>query len=475
MPRIRRVWAGRVACLVMGLTGLVVPAVAQEPAAQEPAAAEPAAQAAAAEDAAADPTRAEWTLDNGLTVSVLVAPDAPLQHTVTFLPHGLIDDGPGHTQWSHLVEHLILRHTDPEGLFGEGYELNGETTTRSTHLDTYAEPHAWRTTLERHAAWLQPFEVDAPLLAREQEAVTQEVLALAAVGSTHKWADAAWAQVVRFGAEHVEVVGAVAGCTPSQATAALAGITGVRPGTHVAIVGAMPLEEVRVAVEEVFGPLPAAKPVPAPAASGAAAADAAAVGAPGDRHATWDLPQRHYVAWYALPDGDVVDRAAGEVLAARVNGRLALATAIRKPGLFALAGADLITPEGRFLRVTVGLPGEVELEPVADAIDDAVRDVLQPGIGVQPLGVFLWQWAVGAAGDPEPGALRRDRERAGRADDRLEAQFAISPMYRQLGSDMTREQRLDGLRGLDLERLEAIASEFLVKTRRASLLLAPRD
>ena len=449
---------------------LALAATAQEP--SRPAASTP----DATPTSATTPAHAEWTLDNGVTISTLWAPDAPLQHTITFLPHGLLDDGPGHTQRSHFVEHLILRHTDPDGLFGDGFELNGETTTRSIHLDTYAEPRAWRTTLERHATWLQPHEVTEAILMQEQEAVAQEVLGLAAVGSSHKWADAAWVQVVRFGAEHVDVVGDVRACTAREATTALAAITGVRPGVHVAVVGPLPPNVVRAAVDEILGAVPALPRTEAsPEAGAELAPDPDAVRAPGARRATWDLPSRHYVEWYPLPDRDVIDRAAGEVLAIRLNTRLALDPDIRAAGVFAIAGADLVTPEGRFLRITVGLPGEVELEPVTRAIHAAVPDVLESGVGAAPLGMFLYQWAMNAVADPDPGAFRRERARTGPVDDRLEADFGISPMHKQLASDLTREQRLEGLRGLDLERLQEIVDGFLTEARRGSLLLTPRD
>ena len=65
-----------------------------------------------------------FELENGVRVTLVHAPDAPRQHFFTFISGVLLGDGAGRTQFSHLVEHMLIRATDPGSLVADGIEIN---------------------------------------------------------------------------------------------------------------------------------------------------------------------------------------------------------------------------------------------------------------------------------------------------------------------------------------------------------------
>src|SRR5690349_3311113 len=64
--------------------------------------------------AANNPRVETRTLPNGLHCLVINFPGSTNVAIFTYSPMSLITDGLGQTQWSHLVEHLVLRSTVPE-------------------------------------------------------------------------------------------------------------------------------------------------------------------------------------------------------------------------------------------------------------------------------------------------------------------------------------------------------------------------
>jgi hypothetical protein len=53
-------------------------------------------------------------LENGIRILAIEFPASAHVSIFSFLPLGLTSDGPGQAQWSHLVEHLVIRSTIPE-------------------------------------------------------------------------------------------------------------------------------------------------------------------------------------------------------------------------------------------------------------------------------------------------------------------------------------------------------------------------
>ena len=62
---------------------------------------------------AAPPKVTRFTLSNGIRVVSLYVKDSTDACIFSYLPLGLVTDGKAKTQWSHLIEHLVLRTTGP--------------------------------------------------------------------------------------------------------------------------------------------------------------------------------------------------------------------------------------------------------------------------------------------------------------------------------------------------------------------------
>jgi predicted Zn-dependent peptidase len=262
------------------------------------------APAAVPADAAAPPQFQRFQLASGVRLVLVRAPQAKRQTTFTFLPITLVNDDAGRAQWSHLLEHMLIRTTDAEGLAAEGMIFNGETTHTYLRLETMAKPDHWKVALERHARWLNAREFDAQRLEREKGMITQEEQSTAVNGFTGKFALAAWNQVVSHGLAHAAVHNDVQNAEVADVNAYAARHVRLDDSVLIASIGPVPVEEVRAAIEhaivapdqpmrgdDVRAVDPAA---PAPAASQPVA--------PRMRHATWDLPTRHALFWWPLPD-----------------------------------------------------------------------------------------------------------------------------------------------------------------------------
>src|SRR5690606_26504716 len=165
-----------------------------------------------AEDARSNGESADHALENGVRLTVYSIPTARKQSTFTFLPMGLLSDGPGEEQLSHLLEHLIIRATDPDGLGSESLQWNGETTALALRLDTYCDPERAEESFERHARWITTRDLSAlsaDLVTREKASIEREVDFTVRSTFTHKWAHVAWNQIVRHGRSAVAIRKAV--------------------------------------------------------------------------------------------------------------------------------------------------------------------------------------------------------------------------------------------------------------------------
>jgi hypothetical protein len=80
------------------------------------------------------------TLTNGLRVVAIHFPSSTNASIYTFLPLSLTTDDAGQAQWSHLVEHLVIRSTIPD----DSREANAETLPDHMRLDFYGNVGNWK-------------------------------------------------------------------------------------------------------------------------------------------------------------------------------------------------------------------------------------------------------------------------------------------------------------------------------------------
>ena len=248
--------------------------------------------------------QAEWvhsTLPGGARLSVLHAPDALRQSTFLFAPLGLCADPPHCAQFAHLVEHMLIRAVDPGNKMDiGGIALNGETGLASMRLETIAPPDQWRTAVTRPVHWFAARSFDQETLTNEKRKIAMEERNTTANGFTHKWAGAAWNQVINHGLQHAKVHGDVAAADLTALRTYVDQHVRWGPGIRIYSVGPASAdsvhEAVAAAIEEYVSDSVRTEPEAHRPPSSPEDAKP-----PADRTATWDLPARHYIEFYELP------------------------------------------------------------------------------------------------------------------------------------------------------------------------------
>lgn len=314
---------------------------------------------------ASPPAIERYSLANGIRVISFHVPNAEKQCTFSFLPISLATDPAGRAQWSHLLEHMIIRSTDPEGLEAGGVQFNGESQHTSLRLDTYATPDSFRESFEKHARWLAADSFDGAVLAREKQVIAQEEQSVAQNYYTHKFALAAWNQAVRHGASHASVHDDVADAKLADVAAFAARALAVDDSVLVATIGPAAPAEVRSAIEETLGRV---------APRQADTSDAQATLAPraaGAIDATWDLPVRHLMLWWNLDDNSLATRLAAQ----HMEGSIMQAAMTGGGGAPALAMSLFHLPEGPVVVLNAALLPEHSADAERERLTALVNSI----------------------------------------------------------------------------------------------------
>ncbi len=420
---------------------------------------------------------AEWRPDGGPRFSVLEVKDAPREAFFAFLPCGLLSDDAGQAQFAHLMEHMLLRSTDPSGLSAGEIRFNGETVDVALRLDVDAPPRLAGEALKKLLGWLQATEVDGDLLAAEKKNIALEIENTARNGFTHKWAIAAWNQVARLGQDHASVRGDVERATVDQVEAVIDARVDL---AKIRVVAAGPLSLKQV--KELAGPL-LAQANGLGALGGALAglgekrhanedARRAANGEPslatGDHMAKWDLPNAHLLAWYVLPDASVEDAAEAHALAQLLNLQLAQDKTLAPRKIVAFASGDASVPSGRLLMFSASLANADDAKAALAALDAALAAVPKSSL----LDGFVKSSAAELAGLPDWKAVRK--QAAGKPGaDLVEAQVALNFAQREMAMGHSTGELAAAFPKLTRSRLESTIALRLVVSKRATLLLVP--
>lgn len=411
----------------------------------------------------------ETRLENGVRVILVDAPLASEQVTVAIHPWGLLGDGAGQSQLSHLAEHVVVRSIDPDVVEPrvDGILLRGETMGTSLRLDTYAPAEQWLQSLDWHRRWatgssLKGGEAEA-MLERMKLELTQEIDLSLRAHFTQRWALAAWNQVVRHGANDVGLLEELDAVDAEQVLASVR--QRIVPGDEMLLlsVGPVPRADLLAAVTERFGDLEPRRPrLPPPTVA------PARILAAGRRSATWDLPMGHLLVWWPVPDESARDRVAVDALALLLNARIQQRGTLLQMGVQAVAAGDLITPEGRSMLMSASVPAGVDplaVETVLDEIVASLAEQAEAPMVIRSMADQLADW-------PDFADLRsRFADQDG--VEWIEAQQALFVLYAQLNMGLGHQAIVDAYRQLKPEDMLAVA-RALTPDRRASLLITPR-
>ena len=407
---------------------------------------------------------ARFELPGGVQLMVLHMADAPRQTTFTFLPLGLLHDDAEHAQYAHLVEHMLIRSTDPNNLSAPGMTFNGETTGDALRVETYAEVDHWEASLDRHLSWLDLEQVSAEVLEREKGRIAQEEASTVQGGYTHKWAEAAWNQVIRHGQSHAAVHANVESATPTQLVDYAKRHLGQEGTVLIASVG--PIDPVAIRAKLAEGLKNKAARF---SAAGTREAANKKLASSAISAATWDLDAHHMIVWTELPDRDARDRVAGHALVQLLNMELA------KPGEFELGHLVTSTvslPEGRYLMFSASLPNPEHADRARAVFESALGQVLAGKSFPIPLALTQLRAQASQGLDPEPA--RKQLKRMGRDTTLVEAQLLLTAVMNELRLGLTFEETQAAWAALDLKQMESYLGHVRTSLKASSLVLSPK-
>ena len=314
---------------------------------------------------AAPPDVTRFTFSNSIKVVNLYVEDSTDVIILSYLPLGLVTDGKAKAQWSHLIEHLIIRTTGPIDF----KTSSAETMADNMRLEFIGNTDNWIQGLERHAKWLSGLSFSAESLAEELPRALSEIKFTEANLGTHKWAFAAWNQVFRHGETDISMRGDVQSAKLSelQEYSDLHLVQANR--VLLCVIGGVDPKTLKETMEKQLGSIKlTAKTFPNPTASPNMAKD---------QNATWDVNVTHYMETYAIPRPENEDYPALYIANTLLNLFLMQDTQLKKLTGYVFCGVDLITPEQIYLYVSASLKPEVDIEKVKQRIRELMNPLKQ--------------------------------------------------------------------------------------------------
>ena len=316
---------------------------------------------------AAPPEVTRFTLSNGIRVVNLYVEDSTDVGIFSYLPLGLVADGKAKTQWSHLIEHLVLRTTGPINSY---VERNGQTTYHGMHLDFMGTMDNWKQGLELQTKWLSNSPFSETDLVEELPRALSELDFVTANLHTGLFAMAAWNQVFRHGETDIAMRGAIESAELSELQAYRNQHLVYADRVLLCVIGGIESETLQSAMEEQLGhinltanSLPEATAIPAQQKN---------------RRATWDVNVTHYMETYAIPDPTHEDYPAFFVANVLLNQSVMMDSELKQLTGSIFCGVDLITPEQTYLYVTAALKPDSDVEKVKQRIGQLINQLKQP-------------------------------------------------------------------------------------------------
>jgi predicted Zn-dependent peptidase len=333
------------------------------------------------------------------------------------------------------------------------------------HLDWMGAAAKWKEGLELHAKWLSSLPFEESILRQEVPKAVSELDFTVPRGFTHKWAFAAWNQVVRHGRDRVEVRGAIEKAKIADVARYRDEHLVIPDRTLFCIAGGVSAETARPIVEERIGKIQSkAKQVPA--------ATSVPRQARGDRQALWDVASRHLVVTWPIPSPDESGYAALQVAVQALAMALANDSELQGRKAPAFASIETIAPETTFLVVSAPVSEDSnDSAMLRKRIDHHVamlRDGKMPSVAMLPFGLSA-QLATEAL---DPAVLRAQGVPANVTDAMLQANLALQrAMVEWRHADIA--AFANELRSLTMEAVSQAVRRHITDDRRTTLSLAP--
>jgi len=308
-----------------------------------------------------------FTLKNGIHVVLVHLAGSKNVSIFTFLPMGLASDGPGQAQWSHLVEHMVIRSTVPYG----SQHGNAETMHDNMRLDFYGTVDNWQEGLSHHVRWLEGVPFTEQNLQAEKVRVNNECYFPVRNLATHKLAFAAWAQGYRHGRTHAAIKGDILRAELGEIQRYRNDHLAFLNKAVVCIVGGIGANTVLPVITQRLEKIQStAKPIK-PAQVHA-----------GHHNMTWDIDARHLVLTWPIPRFTEKDYPPLMVAAQLLMMQFFSDSELKTMTGSILTGADLTVPEGNFFYVSASLRPEASFDEVRENLIRHVQALQSNQVGL---------------------------------------------------------------------------------------------
>jgi predicted Zn-dependent peptidase len=300
------------------------------------------------------------TLTNGLRCTVISFPRSTNVSIFAYSPLSLCTDGAGQAQWSHLVEHLVVRSTIPQ----DSEKANAETLPDHMRLDFYGTLSDWKEGLSHHHRWLEGVPFTQSSLEAEKPKVIQECEFVSTNLATHKFAAAAWSQGFRHGRTNILLKGDVTRATLPEIQRLRDQRLAPSNQASLCVAGGVDPKIAFAEIEKQFSGLHFAGPP-----------DLKTKTASGNLNLTWDIDASHFLLTWPVPDPRHVDFPALMIAAQCLNQVLFSDQSLRNQTGMLFAGMDLNIPEGTFFYVSASLRPGANSESLRQAVLNGLRQV----------------------------------------------------------------------------------------------------
>jgi len=329
-------------------------------------------------------------LSNGLRIVVVHFPKSTNLSIFTFVPMSLCSDPPGRAQWSHLVEHLVIRSTFPDDL----QRADAETLPDHMRLDFYGNTGDWKEGLSHHRRWLEGTRFTGEMLAAEKPKVIAECDFTSRNFATHKFALAAWSHASRHSNSHVAVKRDVLRATLEEVQRYRDDHLFLPQKTTVCAVGGVDAQSFFAEVANQLGKLAShARPAPHTTLR------------TGNLDITWDLDARHLLLVWPLPDFSDPDFAPLMVAAQWLTMQYFSDPQLKIKTGQAFAGTDLATPEGNFFYISASMRPDVPFAEVEKSLRVPLNQLLENKMDSTQLRMLGRQLASSLTVIPNPAEM----------------------------------------------------------------------
>ena len=325
---------------------------------------------------AAQPQIEFFKLSNGIGVLSIHNADSKNVSIFSFLPMGLAGDGPKQVQWSHLIEHMVLR--TPASL--PFTQANAETLSDHIRLDFYGTVENWQEGLDHHSRWISGIPFTEKRLQAEKPRVNSECDVTAKRLFTHKFAIAAWAQGYRHNLNYVALKADINDATLSQIQQYRDNRLSVLDRTLVCIVGGVDSKTLKPVISEKFAKIKTHAKTPEPVKLYS-----------GDRKLVWDLDARHLMMTWPIPNFDQNNYAKLMVAANWLQMKFFSDPDLKKMTGAVLAGVDLTIPEGNFFYISASVKPDASWDSVRERIILHVQTLCSNPAGLPEISAIAQQ------------------------------------------------------------------------------------